>query len=99
MKFIEFLEIAEYEGEVYVVGSWESEFTFCWDFKDTSFSEKAKIKFKNILDSEILFLRGNIELQNEEIIEEEYDFFMRTIAGYISDVEYKTLIIEVKKNG
>ena len=99
MKFIDFLEIADYEGEVYVKDSWESEFTFVWSFDDVVFTEKGKEKFKKILGSEILFFKGNIELQNEEITEEEYDYFMKTVAGYTSNVEYKTLINEVKKNG
>jgi hypothetical protein len=97
MKFIDFLEIADYEGEVYVKDKWESEFTFVWDKSFFKFTKKGKEKFKSILNSEIKYFRGNIELQNPLITEKEYNYFMRTIAGYISDREFKTLLIETTK--
>ena len=85
MKFKDFLEnTPEYDGELYIKNSFESEFGFVWDKSLFVFTKFGKLRFKKILNSEVILNKvKNLELQDETISEEDYRLFMFTQSGYV----------------
>lgn len=83
IKLIDFLEASEsYDGELFIKNGAESQYSFCWD-NDSHFTVFSKKRYSTILNSYIIFVHGNIELQDEFINEILYDEFMCLCAGYI----------------
>jgi len=74
-----------YDGELF--GEFESKFSFCWD-NTITITDEGKKKFKNILNSDIQFINGNIKLMNKHISEREYNLFLSAVAGYVNVNDY-----------
>lgn len=79
-----------YDGELF--GEFESKFSFCWD-NTITITDEGKKKFKNILNSDIQFINGNIKLINKNIFslfisEREYNLFLSAVAGYVNVNDY-----------
>ena len=87
MKLIDLLDATEqFDGDL-VTKDFESKYGFCWD--DTAIlTDEGKQKFKQLLESEIKINGAIIILQDNNILQEDYDFFMSTVAGYESAKDY-----------
>lgn len=84
MKFIDLLDsIEEFDGELIVADLYESKYGFVW-IKPVEFTDDGKKKFHQILQSEVIIHNDIIILQDKSILENDYDLFMRTMAGNIS---------------
>lgn len=94
MKFGDFLDAIErFSGELITI-SYESVYSFEWDYRCYTLSKYGKKYFSKILNSECTLKYDVITLLDRSITDEDLEFFLRACAGAISQSKFDLLFDE-----